>query len=287
MLEFTVDAPAKLNLYLDVLEKRRDGYHNLKTLFEKIDLKDEIFIKEKVGGIDVNIEPSGRCPSGKDNIVHGALERLFEEAGTKVGLDIVIKKRIPVSAGLGGGSSDAASVLKSVNERFELGISGKRLFLIAAAVGKDVPFFMQEGSFALGLGTGEVLKSIETNHRLSHVILKPDISIPTPEMYARLDKHAKRPKRHDIEEMVTALKKKDIFTLRKLYYNIFEEVLDDYAPFIEKAKALLAQKGAGPGFLSGSGPSVFCTVETREEAIQIAKAIPRADDIEVFVATTY
>lgn len=284
--DFKVYAPAKLNLYLDVLEKRPDGYHNIKTIFEKIDLRDEIIIKEKAGDIDITVEPSGMCPSGKGNIVYKVLELLLREAGVSIGLDIVIKKRIPVSAGLGGGSSDAAAVLQGVNEKFDLGVSRERLFSIASETGKDIPFFMLEGSFALGMGAGELLEPVKTGCRWSHIIIKPDVSISTAEMYARLDGHARKSEKPDIEKIILALEKKDLCLFKKNYYNIFEEVLIDYDLYIERAKTLLSNAGSGPGFLSGSGPSVFCTVEEREEAVQIAEKIPKAGNMKVFVATT-
>ncbi|MBC8474110.1 MAG: 4-(cytidine 5'-diphospho)-2-C-methyl-D-erythritol kinase, partial [Candidatus Omnitrophica bacterium] len=173
MREFTVYAPAKLNLYLDVIGKRPDGYHNIETLFEKIDLKDEIVIKEKNRGIDVKVEPSDLCPSGKDNIVYEAVQTLLKESGADLGLEIVIRKKIPVSAGLGGGSSNAASVMLAINKAFELGITQKRLFSMAGQIGKDVPFFMTDHSLALGTGTGDDLEKIDADIDLAHILIKP------------------------------------------------------------------------------------------------------------------
>jgi len=287
MRKLTVFAPAKLNLYLDVLDKRPDGYHNIKTLFEKIGLTDEITIREKGKGLDIKVEPQGRCPSGKDNIVHAALEALFKEAGVNLGLEIIIKKNIPVSSGLGGGSSDAASVLRSINEAFELDVSLDRLFSIAASIGKDVPFFMLDAAFAIGQGTGESLEAVGTDFTLSHVVIKPAISISTAEMYKRVNSHPKRPDRHDIEKIVSGIKDQDIASIYKGYYNIFEETLGDYAPYINKAKTLLLESGVAYSCLSGSGPSVFCTFKDREGAMEALKRIPRNKDIEVFLATTY
>jgi 4-diphosphocytidyl-2-C-methyl-D-erythritol kinase len=288
MREFTVYAPAKLNLYLDVLEKRPDGYHNIKTLFEKIDLKDRIIIRKKTKGLDVKVQGSSLCPSGKDNIVYKALKSLFKEAGTDLGLEIIIEKRIPVSAGLGGGSSDAATALRSINEHFGLGISYERLFSIGAETGKDVPFFMLDVPFAMGLGTGEVLEPLDTDFMLWHVVINPDVSIPTSEMYARLDSRSQASKEDNIEKTVSAIKKRDLSLLEKAYYNIFEEVLDDdYGPYIDQAKALLLKACTRPCFLSGSGPSVFCTLKDKKEAMKILKKIPRGKSVDTFLATTY
>jgi len=288
MHEFTVYAPAKLNLYLDVLDKRPDGYHNIETLFEKIDLRDEILIREAGTGLDIRVEPEGKCPSGKDNIVYKALQLLFKEAdpNKRPGLDIVIKKKIPVSGGLGGGSSDAAAILRSVNARFKMGVSKDRLLSVASDTGKDVPFFMVDEAFAVGRGSGELLEGVETDYSFSHVIIKPNISISTAVMYQRLDGYARDSKKAGIDNVVSALKKRDIELLKEAYYNIFENVLCDYNSTIKQAKGLLLERGRGGAFLSGSGPSVFCTVKERREAVQIVRGIPQKSDFEIFVATT-
>ncbi len=187
MREIKVFAPCKLNLYLDVLGKRPDGFHNIETIFEKIDLKDELIIKEKGKGLKVRATPSS-CGQGKDNIVHKAVEALFKEAGVALNLDIEIKKCIPVSAGLGGGSSDAASALRAVNEIFKLGISAKKLLSIGSDIGKDVPFFIEDNSFDVARGAGELLEPVESPADFFHVLIKPFISLSTPIMYERIDK---------------------------------------------------------------------------------------------------
>jgi len=287
MRQFTVYAPAKLNLYLDVLEKRPDNYHNIETLFEKIDLKDEIAIREKAKGIDLKIEPYNSCPSGEGNIVYKAIHALFKEADVRLGLDVTIKKNIPVSAGLGGGSSDAASILRALNERFELRLSPARLFSIAVETGKDVPFFMLDESFAIARGAGEILEPINVDVSFSHIVLKPKISLSTSEMYERLDKSGRAIRKDGIAKISSFLKRNDLVSLNRSYYNIFEQVLGDEAQDIKRTKDLLIKAGATHSFLSGSGPSVFCTFRDREEAIDILKRIPEERDIDIFLAMTY
>lgn len=287
MQEFIVYAPAKLNLYLDVLEKRPDNYHNIETLFEKIDLKDEIAIREKAKGIDLKIEPYNSCPWGEDNIVYKAIHALFKEANVRIGLDVTIKKNIPVSAGLGGGSSDAASILRALNERFELRLSPARLFSIAVETGKDVPFFMLDESFAIARGAGEILEPIDVDVSFSHIVLKPKISLSTSKMYERLDESGRMIRKNGIAKISETLKRNDLASLNRSYYNIFEQVLGDETHDIKRTKDLLIKAGATHGFLSGSGPSVFCTLRDREEAIDILKRIPEERDIDIFLATTY
>lgn len=287
MREFTVYAPAKLNLYLDVLGKRPDGYHNIKTFFEKIDLKDEIRVKEKSRGLRVKVEPLGVCAWGKDNIAYKAVQALFKKANVDLGLEIVIRKNIPVSAGLGGGSSDAASLLRAINEMFDLGVSFQDLVSVAAETGKDVPFFMLDKTFAIARGAGEELELLDTETSFSHVIVKPDIAISTAQMYKALDTHNATSGNNAIKEIASAVQKGDVTLLRENYYNIFEEVLGVYATDVERAKTLLENAGAGPGFLSGSGPSVFCTVKDRAEATRIFNKLPKGEGHDIFVATSY
>jgi len=286
MREIRVFAPSKLNLYLDVLEKRPDGFHNIETIFEKIDLKDEIIIKEKGKGLRVRTLPSN-CSQGKENIAHKAAREIFKEAGVELNLDIKIKKLIPVSAGLGGGSSDAAAVLKAINEIFKLGIPPKRLFAIACNIGKDVPFFMQDSSFAVARGAGEILERINLDKVLFHIVIKPSISLSTRLMYKRIDRSSFSSKQHSIKSALCALKTKSVTALEENYYNIFENVLAGNAAHIIKVKALLAEAGVKRSLLSGSGPTVFCSFETKGDAEKVFKKISGNINIEVFLAKTY
>jgi len=286
MREIRVFAPAKLNLYLDVLEKRPDGYHNIETIFEKIDLKDEIIIKEKGKGLKVKAT-SYKCGQGKENIVYKAAREIFKEAGVNLNLDIEIKKRIPVSAGLGGGSSDAASVLKAINDIFKLGIPDKKLFSIACSIGKDAPFFMLNAPLAIAKGTGELLEKVNLAKDLFHILIKPSISLSTRLMYERIDRFGNPCKMHSLKGALRALKNMDVKALEKNYYNIFESVLARNSVHINRAKSLLADKGAGHSLLSGSGPTVFCTFENKKEAEKVLKNIPKNNGMGVFLVKTY
>jgi 4-diphosphocytidyl-2-C-methyl-D-erythritol kinase len=286
MREIRVFAPAKLNLYLDVLGKRPDGFHNIETIFEKIDLKDEIIIKEKGKGLKVKATPSD-CSQGRENIVYKATRALFKEAKVKLNLDIEIKKRIPVSAGLGGGSSDAASILKAINEIFKLGVPAKKLFSIARDIGKDVPFFMLNSPFAVAKGAGELLEKINLNKVLFHILIKPHISLSTRLMYRRIDTCNFSSKPHSLRGALNALKKMDIKALEKNYYNIFENALARDSVYINRAKAMLADRGAEYSLLSGSGPTVFCSFESKEEARAVFRKMPKDRNISVFLVKTY
>ncbi len=286
MREIRVFAPAKLNLYLDVLGKRPDGFHNIETIFEKIDLKDEIIIKEKGMGLKVRASLLN-CSQGKENIVYKAVCALFKEAGVNLNLDIEIEKQIPVSAGLGGGSSDAASALKAINEIFELGLSAKKMFSIACNIGKDVPFFMQDRPFSVARGAGELLKKINLNKDLSHILIKPRISLSTRLMYRRIDRCNFSSKSHSLKRALNALEKMDVKALEKNYYNIFENALARDNVYINKAKAMLADRGVEHSLLSGSGPTVFCSFKNKEEARAVFRKMPKDRDAGVFLVKTY
>ncbi len=286
MREIRVFAPAKLNLYLDVLGKRADGFHNIETIFEKIDLKDEIIIREKGKGLKVRA-PNSNCSQAKENIVYKAASALFKEAKVKLNLDIEIKKQIPVSAGLGGGSSDAASTLIAINEIFKLGIQVRRLSSIANDIGKDVPFFMTDTPFSIARGAGELLEPLNIKTRLFHILIKPEISLSTAMMYKRIDKYSCLAKPHSLKEAVSSLKKRDIASLEKSWYNSFENVLAKEVIHINRVKAVLAEAGAPYSILSGSGPTVFCAFGNEKDAETVFKKIPAGNSKEVFLAKTY
>ena len=285
MREIRIFAPCKLNLYLDILEKRPDGFHNIETIFEKIDLRDEIIIKEKGKGLKVKAD-AVKCGQGKENLVYKAVQALFKEAGVKLNLDIEIKKRVPVSAGLGGGSSDAASSLRAINEIFKLGISAEKLFSIAADIGKDAPFFMLDAPFSIGKGAGEILEPLDIKYDLFHVVVKPELSLSTRAMYARIDRQGRIPRAGSLKGVIDSLEKREIGLLQEKSYNAFENTLWKDGIHINKAKALLSEAGARKGLLSGSGPSVFSVFKTSEEAEKVFENIRKIRQAGVFLART-
>jgi 4-diphosphocytidyl-2-C-methyl-D-erythritol kinase len=286
MRETKVFAPCKLNLYLDVLEKRPDGFHNIETIFEKIDLRDEIIIKETGKGLKVRVDALD-CGQGRKNIVYKAAREIFKEIGATLNLSIEIKKKIPVSAGLGGGSSDAASTLRAINDIFKLGIPGKKLLSIAAGLGKDVPFFMMDASFAIATGAGEQLKKINLDKDLFHVLIKPPVAFSTKLMYEKVDRCGFSGKAHSLKSALRGLQDIDVEALEKNYYNVFESVLGGNSVYIDRIKALLAHSGARRSLLSGSGSSVFCTFENKKDARNVFKKIPKRKGMRVFCVKTY
>jgi 4-diphosphocytidyl-2-C-methyl-D-erythritol kinase len=288
MREFTIHAPAKLNLFLDVINKRPDGYHNIETIFEKIDLKDEISIKETKTSSVISVRAiPAVCPPGAKNIVYKALKALMLEAKADIGLDVTINKKIPVAAGLGGGSSDAAAALMAANKGFDLGISHDRIRAIASGIGKDIPFFLGDKTFAAGSGSGEILEEIASDWELFHVILKPKMPKSTAKMYSKIDGMNVVFGRGDFKKAISAVRSKNTGMLEESYFNTFDHILNGRNTPVFTAKKILRDCGAGLVFLSGSGPSVFCIFEKREEAMEAFQRIPKTPDIEVFIAASY
>jgi len=285
MREIRVYAPAKLNLYLNVLNKRPDGFHDIETIFEKISLRDEIIIREKGKGLKVSADMPD-CGQGNKNIVYKAARALFKEIGIGLNLDIKIRKNIPVSAGLGGGSSDAASALKAINEIFNLNLPRERLFSIACGIGKDVPFFMLDTPFAAAKGAGEVIKAISLDKSFFHILVKPMIPLSTKLMYQRIDRLGPFNKSHSFKDALNALKS-GAKELEKKYYNIFENALGEEGIYIDEIKTLLAESGAKKSLLSGSGPTVFCVFENEADAVAVFQKIPQNKRLSVFLAETY
>ncbi|MCX5715474.1 MAG: 4-(cytidine 5'-diphospho)-2-C-methyl-D-erythritol kinase, partial [Candidatus Omnitrophica bacterium] len=184
MGSIVLKAPAKVNLYLDVLKKRPDGYHDIETIFERIALFDTIIIKNSPDKkIRVTSDHPG-LPLGRDNLVYKAAEAIFKKAGLKVGVCVDIKKRIPVAAGLAGGSSDAASMLIGINRLFRLGLSKAQLAGLARAIGADVAFFLYDCSFAIGTGRGDQIKPLPINDAsIWHIIIPFNFGISAHSAY--------------------------------------------------------------------------------------------------------
>ena len=175
-------APAKLNLYLRVLGRRPDGFHEIETVFERIDLADELTFEPADGLALACTDPALSC--GEDNLVIKAARLLQRATGTSLGARIHLSKYIPVSAGLGGGSSDAASALIGLNRLWELGLPRERLTPLAAELGSDVPFFLAGTAFAIGRGRGEMCEPLPDAAPLAHILVVPPERLSTRDVYA-------------------------------------------------------------------------------------------------------
>lgn len=259
MKSLTLKAPAKVNYRLDVLRRRPDGYHDLRMIMQRIDLCDEITISlVDTPGIRVACGREG-VPEGADNIAWRAAEALVKLAGREVGIDIAITKRIPVAAGLGGGSSDAATVLMGVNELLGLGLSDDRLMEIGVKLGADVPFFIF-GRTAIAEGIGEVLTAIEQVPVVWLAVVNPNVHVSTGWVYQNLQLTTEKP------EVKIPRFYGSVARLCAILANDLESVTIPQYPVIGEIKEELLAAGAQGALMSGSGPTVFGLFENEGAA---------------------
>ena len=265
MSEVKVISPAKINLFLNVLKKRSDGYHEVEMVLQAIDLCDELSLMETSQGVEVTCLDGGG-PCGKTNLVYHAANVILENCKIKKGVRIEIRKRIPVAAGLGGGSSNAAATLIGLNKLWRLNLPRTHLIELAASVGMDVPFFISGGR-AVGTGRGDKITSLPDWQHFWVILLLPKFSILTRHAYQNLDLTNEK------SRLKTALSHLKNGNLGKAFYNRFEEVTTKEYPEIGIMKGKLKSLGAEGALMSGSGPAVFGIVRERAQAEKIAMAV--------------
>ena len=271
-MEVKLNAPAKINLSLDVLGKRPDGYHELSTVMQTVDLYDEITVSDnESGAVTVSCDYEG-VPCDDRNICAKAAYKFFDYCRLPVsGVHIDIKKTIPTQAGLAGGSSDGAAVIIGLNYLFGTKLTPKEMHEIGEKIGADVPFCI-EGGTKLCTGIGADMKKLPSLHGVHIVICKPDtVSVSTAEAYKRVD--ALPPHPCFTDEMVKALYSRDIFMISSTIYNDFEPALQ--IPEVSAIKKImLSQKAAGAG-MSGSGSAVFAIFTSEGKAKKCAEELKK------------
>lgn len=251
MDELRILAPAKVNLILEVLGKREDGYHEVRTLMQQVSLFDEIIISKGGRGIRIDSD-STEIPLDENNIVWKAADLFLERSGKSDGLMISIRKRIPVAAGLGGGSSDAASTIMGLNRLLGLHRSKEELIEWGQCLGADVPFFIF-GSPALGLGIGNRLQRVTFDFNLWYVIVSIPLEVSTSWVYSQLNLRLTKSKNHSSMPAFFG----HLEGLFSLLYNDLETVTERIYPQISDCKRTLLSKGAKRVLMTGSGPVVF------------------------------
>ncbi len=250
MKKLHLKAPAKVNLRLDVLRRRPDGYHDLRMIMQRVDLCDDIVITlTDKPGIRVRCGREG-VPDGPENIAWRGAELLLQMAGDNCGIDISITKNIPVAAGLGGGSSDGATVLMGVNELLGLGLSDEQLMEMGVKLGADVPFFIFKNS-ALAEGIGERLTPIAGLPKMWLVLVNPNIHVSTAWVYQNLQLTSER-----VPNIIPLLYR-SIRDVCAVLANDLETVTIRRFPIISEIKDRLLAAGAQGALMSGSGPTVF------------------------------
>lgn len=250
-------AYGKINLGLDVLRKREDGYHEVRMIMQTVGLYDRIdLIYQEHPGIKVETNLY-YLPNNENNLVYQAAKLLMEEFEIKKGILIKLKKFIPVAAGMAGGSSDAAAVLFGVNKMFGLGLSQEQLMKRGVKIGADVPYCVMRGT-ALSEGIGEILTPLPPVPQCQVLIAKPGISVSTKFVYENLHVDELRPDQHpDIDAMTDAIGKGDIYKTALYLGNVLETVTISAYPVIAQIKEMMMDMGAVGSLMSGSGPTVF------------------------------
>lgn len=250
-------AYGKINLGLDVLRKREDGYHDVRMIMQTVGIFDRIdLIWKPDPGIQVETNLY-YLPNNENNLVYKAARLLMDEFHIPHGVMIRLKKFIPVAAGMAGGSSDAAAVLFGVNKMFSLGLSTSDLMERGVKIGADVPFCIMRGT-ALSEGIGEVLTPLPPVPQCQVLIAKPGISVSTKFVYENLHANDLRPEQHpDIDGIVTAIRQKDLYGIADKLGNVLETVTVREYPVIQEIKDKMMEYGAVGSLMSGSGPTVF------------------------------
>ncbi len=273
-----VEAPAKINLILDIIGRRPDGYHELETVMHQVDLCDRLFMEEYDRGIAV-ASNNEAVPGGEGNLAYRAAQLVLGKYGKKAGVKIFIEKNIPVAAGLAGGSTDAAAVMLGLNQLYALDIPQGELMCLGLKLGSDIPYCMAGGPLrekmpgimapvgvtCLARGRGEILTQMPSLHLKQILIVKPDHQLSTAEIYNgyRAEKVTDRPV---MDEFVRSWKQEDIRSIAANLGNVLESVSIKKLPLIETIKDQLKAFGALNAVMSGSGPSVFGLFDDEEKA---------------------
>jgi 4-diphosphocytidyl-2-C-methyl-D-erythritol kinase len=262
-----LESPAKVNLGLEILKKREDGYHELRTILQKISLYDTLhFSLEKEKGISITSDHPA-LPIGKRNLIHQAVQSILKRSCYKGGVRIKIEKRIPLGAGLGGGSSNAATTLKALNQLLNMDLSMKELMGIGAEIGADVPFFFFKGA-AIGLGIGERLKKIELP-ALWYVLIYPNFEVSTRWAYQSFVL-TKKPFHLKLQTFPRTPK-----GISRILQNDLEEVVSKKYPQIGVMKQIICSVGALGASMTGSGPTVFGIFQGEGNALQAYKRLKK------------
>jgi 4-diphosphocytidyl-2-C-methyl-D-erythritol kinase len=280
-------SPAKINLYLHVRQKRKDGFHELDTLFERVGLFDTVTLTARRSGTGVVCRGMG-VPGGPANLAYRAAELLRVKYGVTQGVTIRIEKRIPAAAGLGGGSSNAATVLAGLNKLWRLGLGKRELLSLGAEIGSDVPFFLLDTPFAVGRGRGEKLVAVTGKRpKIWHCLVKPPFGISTKEAYGALGPSSLTPHRGNAKLLLHSIKKGDAEGLSVRLVNSLETALNKRVRSITEIKNELLKKGALGALMCGSGSTVFGIFSAEKKARQAARFFGKRQGHQAFAVATF
>lgn len=283
-------AYGKVNLGLDIIGRRSDGYHLVKMIMQSLDLYDTLTFEKQESGIDITLAGEGGkgLSLGEDNLIYKAAACIIERTDYKGGIRITLDKNIPIAAGMAGGSSDCAAALKGVNELLEAGLSEEELREIGVTLGADVPYCVMGGT-TLSEGIGEELTRLTPLPECVFVVAKPLCSVSTAEAYGGYDRLVEMGRdipHPDIDAQVKALMAGDLEGVVSNFGNVLEYVTASLHPEIAELEKLMKESGAMNAMMSGSGPTVFGIYKDRVTAEESAEKIKKSGlAAQLFVTT--
>ena len=276
-------ARAKINLGLDVLGKRDDGYHEVRMIMQTIGIYDRIIIK-KIEEDEIRIKSNlSFLPVNENNLIYKAARLLKDEYHFEGGVLVELNKFIPVAAGMAGGSTDAASTLFGINKLYNLGMTNKRIMELGVNIGADVPYCVMRGT-ALAEGIGEKLTSLPGLPRCYVLVGKPGINVSTKLAYENLNLNSIQ-KHPDIDGMLLDIENQDIYSLTSKMENVFEPGIIRQYPVIQEIKDLMEANGALKAMMSGSGPTVFGIFDDRAKMREAAEVLKQSHLAKTVFAT--
>ena len=268
MNEIKINSYSKINLALNILDKRKDGYHEVETIIQSINLADKVIITEEKEGIKIKCNHP-QVPVDSQSLAYKSAEKMLKKYGIERGVKIEIDKKIPLASGMAGGSANSATILVGINKLFSLNLSNEVLREIGEELGTDVPFCIQNGT-ALAYQRGEKITLLPPiNPPLWIVVINPGFKISTQWAYNNLDLEKVKGRKDNTKAMLTVLKEGKSQEIAKNLFNSFEELVIKKFPEIEKVKDRLINEGALGALMSGSGPTVFGIAQNKKEALQI------------------
>ena len=282
MKEIYIKARAKVNLNLEILGKREDNYHNLESVFQKVNLYDEIYIKKtETDGFKLNINVKEL--DTKENIIYKAYVKLKEQYKAISGIEVTVNKKIPMQAGMAGGSTDCSAFIIAMNRLFDLKLTKKEMETLGKSLGADVvPCFYNKAVKAEGIG--EIITNIDTHFKYYMIIIKPKIACNTKEMFQKLDTEEGILQLHTSENIIKALENKDIHLLADNLYNVFEEVIQEKG-IIQDIKKELIKNGALQALMTGTGSCVYGIFKDKQSAKDAYIALK--DKYQTYICTSY
>lgn len=288
MDKIELKAYGKINIGLDVIRKREDGYHDLDMIMQTVGVYDDVIISREDGTQTYEIEVSTDAdilPNDKGNLAFMAAKVLMEAYDIKAKVKIHINKRIPIAGGMAGGSADCAAVLRGVNQLFQLGLTYEQLQEYGVKLGADVPYCIVGGT-KRAQGIGEILTDLPTPPKCYVIIAKPDAFVSTKFVYSHI-RPAQIENHPDIDGIIESIKAGDLYGMCEKIANVMEDVTIPEYPIIQKVKDILKSNGAINALMSGSGPTVFGIYDDEEKAKQSMDALSGKEFVSQLYLTKF